>query len=87
MPDPASKLFNVNIDYDIAHSLCAVQEKASWTTSLAAASMSLGTDGVEDESDELGEIDEVVTFPDPDPILGGGGLVDGDGPPMEELLE
>jgi hypothetical protein len=89
LPAPTSRVFNVRVDYDIAHSLCAVQEKAPWAEpydpAQGATSLSLGVDdydGIEGGED----IDEVVTW-HPPAEEGGGGLVTGDGPPMDELLE
>ena len=96
LPAPATKAFNIKIDYDIAHSVCAVLEKATWAKPLPAptsppsingaegtTSMSIGADGSEEEYDELSEIDEVVEFPDEE----GGGLMGGGAGGLMENFE
>ena len=78
LPAPSTKVFNIKIDYDIAHSVCAVLEKAPWAKPLPAdgtSSMSIGADGSEEEYDELSEINEVVEFHGEE----GGGLTGGGG--------
>lgn len=79
LPAPATKVFNIKIDYDIAHSLCAVLEKATWAKPLTAvASDSMGANAIEEEYDERSEIDEVVEFPNEEGggLMGGGGLME-----------
>ena len=75
---PATKVFNIKIDYDVAYSVCAVLEKATWAKPLPSAgtsSMSIGADSSEEEYDEFSGIDEVVEFPNEE----GGGLMGGGG--------
>jgi hypothetical protein len=74
------------IDYDIAHSLCAVQSKAPWVVMdpLGASSMGEGQDLNEPEVQELVYFDPNLND---GPIDGGVGPIDGESGPDEEALQ
>jgi len=79
----SEKIFEGIIDYDIAHSMCAVQSKASWAVVDPNGSASMGANGAsnedDDENDDPHELDEIYYEPESQ---------DGaptDGAPMEEV--
>lgn len=97
LPIP-SATFNINVSYDIALSVCAVNSKASWvvlnpdlsaygTDSLGAAADDEGTGADDGETYwPHGHGDELIELPASDEG-GGGGLMNEGGAPVEEMIE